>query len=72
VAYRLGSVATLALVRFLVDCVEVRSQADFACAHLCDHRTNSSVCVLVYFESVFSWPNSKFEELSAVLGLFPK
>ena len=47
-AYRLRFESTLALVRFgLVDGVEVRAQADLACAHLCDHGADSSVCAIM-------------------------
>jgi hypothetical protein len=47
--HRLRSESTLALVRFgLVDSVEVRAQADLACAHLCNHRANRSMGVIVY------------------------
>jgi hypothetical protein len=41
----LAPVAALALVGVgLVDSVEVSAQADLACAHLCDDRTDRSVC----------------------------
>src|SRR5205823_2102668 len=44
VAHRLRSAATLALVGVgLVNSVEVGTEADLACAHLCDHRADRSM-----------------------------
>ena len=54
VAYRLRSVATLALVGLgLVDRIEVCAQADLAGAYLRYHRTNRSVCILVCLSIAF-------------------
>ena len=73
VSYGLRSVAALALVgvRF-VDAVEIRPEADLAVTHLCDHRADRSMYATMRFECRFPWFDAKLEELSSVLGRFPR
>ena len=71
-AYRLGFVSALALVRFcLIYRVEVRSQADLACTYLCHHRVYCPVCANMCGECPSTWLYTESKEFSAVFGSFP-
>lgn len=68
-SYGLSSTATWAFVGVgILDGMEVREQADFACAHLCDDRADRSVGAHVCGQGPFSGPDPKSEKFSAVLG----
>lgn len=71
VSYCLRFIATLTLVGVsLVDSVEVGPQANLARTHLCDCRTNCSVCPGICIEYHFPGPHSESNELSTVFALF--
>jgi hypothetical protein len=72
VSHGLRSVVALALVGVsFVDCVQVCSEADLACTHLCDHRADRPMCANMGVEGRLSWPYPKFEKLSSMPGRFP-
>ena len=71
-AYGLPSVATLALIGLgSVDGMQVRLQADFGGAHLCDERTDDSVHPCVCFQGCFARTGVDMVEVSTVFGGIP-
>lgn len=71
--HRLPSISAVALICVgLVDAVQIRAEANLACAYLRDDRTDRSVYVAVDREHVFAWFDAKLEQLSAMFGRFPR
>ena len=72
VIYYLVSESVLAFISIgLINRMEICIQTNLAGIHLCDDRADSSVYADIYRERSFSWSDTEFEELSAILGLFP-
>jgi hypothetical protein len=73
VLYCLAPMAALAGVGIgLVNRMEIGAGADLACTHLCDGRTDCSVCAGMCREKVLSRPDPELIEVPALLVLFPQ
>jgi len=54
-----------------VNSMEVGPKANFACAHLRDHRADRPVRAVVYLECSLAWSHAESEQVSAVFGGLP-
>ena len=69
--YYLMSESALVFISIgLINRIEICVQTNLASVHLYNDRADSSVYADIYRECSFSWSDTEFEELSAILSLF--